>query len=97
MQHEYICVHDYLVSMSVRIETSWMHTHLCMYVYVLVRSTGAEPRSTTIMWYHTHCPTYLVTECVLFLVCVGRGGVGLSVYAVVFGAPTLTNTFGMFE
>ena len=57
----------------------------------LQQSQAIAYRSTTIMWHHTHCPTYSVTECVLLLMCVGRGGMGLSVHAVVFGAPTLSS------
>ena len=43
------------------------------------------------MWYHTHCPACLVTECILFVLCVGRGGVGLGAHVEVFNAPTLSS------
>ena len=89
MQHEYMCVHEYLVGMSACNEASWMHS--CT-GFVLVRSTGAEP-GYSLKKYHCHVVSHTLSHVLSHRMRVASRvcWVGLSVHVVVFGAPTLSS------
>ena len=60
-----------------------------------MRSTGAEP-GYSLKKYHCHVVSHTLSHVLSHRMCVASrvcwaGGVGLSVHAVVFGAPTLSS------